>query len=69
MLFNLVFANDTILLFLLCFILFFLITDLCFLIPAVIAQKFNPTAIPKEAKPENETHPVTAEAKVSKCSI
>ena len=63
MLFNLDFANKTILL---CFFLFFLIIDLYFLIPAGIAQNFNPIAelvIPigiqtKEAKGEIETHPV-----------
>ena len=71
-LFILVFANNTILI---CF--FFLIIDLCFLIPAGIAQIFIPTAelvIPiglptKEAKVAIETHPVTAEAKISMCSI
>ena len=62
MLFNLDFANNTILS---CFF-FFLIIDLYFLIPAVTAQNFNPTAelvfpigIPtKEEKAEMETHPV-----------
>ena len=63
------FANDTILS---CFFYFFLIIDLYFLIPAVIAQMFNlilelitPTEIPiKEAKAEIETHSVIVEAKV-----
>ena len=41
MLFNLDFANNTILL---CFFFFFLIIDLYFLITAVIAQSFNPIA-------------------------
>ena len=49
--------------------MFYLIIGLYFLIPAVIAQIFNPTAelvmytgIPtKEGKAEIETHPVTAE--------
>ena len=41
MLFNLDFANNTILL---CFFFFFLITDLYFLILAVIAQILNPIA-------------------------
>ena len=41
MLFNLVFANNTILS---CFFFFFPINDLYFLIPAVIAQIFSPTA-------------------------
>ena len=55
---------------------FFLIIDLCFLIPAVIAQIFNPIAelvIPKgipikEAKAEIEIYPVILEAKIRKCS-
>ena len=58
-------------------LLFFLIFDLYFLIPAVIPQIFNPTkelfiptGIPtKEAKAEIKIHPVTAEAKIRKCSI
>ena len=74
MLFNLDFANKTILS---CFFFFFLIIDLYFLFPEAIAQIFNPTAeliIPigissKEAKAENEIHPVFAEAKTRKCSI
>ena len=41
MLFNLGFANNIILS---CFFFFFLIIDLYFLIPAVIAQIFNPIA-------------------------
>ena len=73
MLFNLNFAHNTILS---CFF-FFLIIDLYFSIPAVIAQIFNPIAelvipigIPtKEAKAEMETHPVIVEAKIRKCSI
>ena len=64
MLFNLDFAKNTILS---CFFFFFLVIDLCFLIPTVIRQTFNPivqlaipTGIPtKEAKAEIETtHPV-----------
>ena len=55
----------------------FLIIDLYFLIPVVIAQIFNfiaelviPIGIPtKEAKAEMEIHPVTVEIKISKCSI
>ena len=55
----------------------FLNIDLYSLIPAVITQTFNPTAelaiptrIPnKETKTEMETHPVTVETKISKCSI
>ena len=53
--------------------LLFLNYDLYFLIPAVTRQIFNPTAefiipirIPsKEAKAEMETHPLTAEIKIS----
>ena len=74
MLFNLDFANNTILS---CFFFFFLIIDLYFLIPAVITQIFNPIAavtipikIPtKEAKLEMETHPVTVEITASEWSI
>ena len=69
MLFNLDFADNTILSF---FFFFFLIIDLYFLIPAAIAQVFNliselviPIGIPnKEAKAEIETHPVIVEAKM-----
>ena len=61
MLFHLDFADNTILS---CLVFFFLIIDLNFLIPAVIAQIFNPIVelvipilIPsKEAKPEIEIH-------------
>ena len=60
-----------------CLFFFFLITDLYFLIPAVIAQIHIPTpklVIPtgtkaNEANAEIHTQPVTAEAKISKCSI
>ena len=63
MLFNLDFANNTILSYL---FFFFLIIDLYFLIPAVIAQIFNPVAevvipigIPtKEVKAEMEKYSV-----------
>ena len=69
-LFNLVFANNTILSY---FFFFFLRINLYFLIPAVIVQIFNPTAEfvisigrqIKEAKTEIETHVVTAKAKIS----
>ena len=69
MLFNLFFASSTISS---CFLFFFLIINLYFLIPAVFAQIFNPLAehvCPirvsiKEAKAEIETHPVTAEGKI-----
>ena len=55
----------------------FLNIDLYFLIPAVFAQIFNfvaelviPIGLPiKEAKAEIETHSVTTEAKIRKCSI
>ena len=59
------------------FFFFFLIIDLYFLIPPVIAQMFNPIAeleipigIPtKEAKKDMETHPLIVEAKIRKCLI
>ena len=74
MVFNSIFASNAILS---CFFLSLLIFDLYFLILAVIIQIFNsttelakPTEIPtKEAKAEMETYPVTAEDKISKCSI
>ena len=74
MLFNLEFAHNTVLSH---FFFFFLIIELYFLIPTVIAQILNPTAeliIPigiatKEPKAEMETHLVTVEIKISKCSI
>ena len=62
--FNLDFAKNTILSF---SCLFFLIIDLYFLIPAVIAEILNPIAIEipsKEAKTEIEIHLVAAEAKM-----
>ena len=73
MLFNLEFANGTILL---C-VFFFLIIHLHFLIPAVIEQIFNPIAelvnpngIPnKEANAEIEIYPVIVELKMRKCSL
>ena len=63
------FDNNTILT---CYF-FFLIIDLYFLIPAIIAQVFNPAEElvmsieiqTKEVTAEIETHPVTAEANVS----
>ena len=66
MLFNLKFATNTTLS---GFFFCFLIIDLCFLIPAAIAQISNHTAeliIPigisrKEARAEIEIHPVTAD--------
>ena len=72
--FNLDFASNTILS---CVVFFFLIIDLYFLIPAVIAQIFHkiaelviPTGIPtKEAKIETETHPVIVVDTISKRSI
>ena len=71
MLFNLDFANNTILQ---CFFFFFLFIDLYFLITAVIAKMFNPIGIPieiltKKPKPEMETHPLIVEPKIRKCSI
>ena len=74
MLFNLDFADNTILS---CFFFFFLLIDIYFLIPAVIAQLFHtiaelaiPIGIPsKEAKTETEIHPVIVETKIRKCSI
>ena len=66
---NLIFANNTILS---NFFFFFLVINLHFLIPVVIPEFFIateeliiPIGIPtKEAKPEMETHPVIAEAKI-----
>ena len=59
------------------FFFFFLIIDLYFSNHAVITQVFiaavefgRPAGIPnKKAKAEMETHPVTVEAKISKCSV
>ena len=67
MLFHLDFASNSVRS---CFFLFFLIIDLYFLIPAVIAQIFDPIAefvislgIPiKEEKAEIEIHPVIEKA-------
>ena len=72
--FNLVFANNTILSH---FFFFFPINDLYFLIPAVIKEIFIiiaelaiPTGIPtKEARAEIETYPVSIEARISECSV
>ena len=72
MLFNLDFANNTVLS---CF--FFLIIDLYFVIAAVIVHIFNPISelvihieIPnKEAKEEMEIHPAILEVKIRKSSI
>ena len=74
MLFNLNFADNTILS---CFFFFFYIIDLYFLILAVIAQIFTPIVelvipigIPtKEEKKVMKTHTVFVEAKIRKCSI
>ena len=74
MIFNLVFAKNTILLF---FLFFLLIIDLYFLLPTVIAKLFNHIAefavligIPsKDTKVEIEIHSVTAETKIRKCLI
>ena len=71
---NLDFVNDNILS---CFLFYFLIIGLYILTPAVITQIFNPIAelvitieIPtKETKAELETHPVTVQIHISKCSV
>ena len=71
--FNLSFSSNTILS---CFFFFFFIIDLNFLIPAIMAQMFHPTAelvIPilissNEANAETETQPVTVEERISKFS-
>ena len=73
MAFNLIFTNNISS----SFFLFFLIIDLYFLIPEIIAKNFNSTTElamsrgrpTKETKAGNETHPVTAKAKISNCSI
>ena len=72
MLFNLDLAKNTIL-----SLFFFLIFDLYLLIPAAIAQIFNPIAelvifigiISKEARAKVEIHPVIVKSKKRKCSI
>ena len=69
MLFNLDFATNTVLL---CLFFFFLIIDLHFLVPAAIAQIFNPIAklvisvgiTSEEAKAKYEIHPIIVEAKI-----
>ena len=73
MLFNLVFANNTISSYV---FLFFLIIDLEFLISTVIAKIFNPTAelatlveiTIREAKAEMKTDS-NSRSQISKCSI
>ena len=52
MLINLAFATNTILS---CLFFFFLIIDLCFLIPTAIAQIFNPKIFIPIGKPSKET--------------
>ena len=74
MLFNLDSANNT---FLSCFFFFFIIIDLYFLIPAVVAQIFNSIAELisyrnskyKEAKAKIEIPQVIIEAKTGTSSI
>ena len=74
MLFSLFFPSITVSLY---FMLFSLVIALYLLIEAINAQFFNSTAeletkralTTKEAKAEIETHPVTIEAKINKCSI
>ena len=69
MLFNLEFANNTILS---CFFFFLLIIDLYFLIPTVISKIFSPISelkipigIPtKEEKAEIQMHPVIVETTI-----
>ena len=71
--FNLAVPSNTILS---CFLFFFFIIDLYFLIPKVIAQIFNGTAELvmqtetqiNEGNEEIETQTVIFEAKISKCS-
>ena len=73
MLFNLDFANNTILS---CFFFFFLIIDLYLLISVAIAQIFNPIAelviaielLSKDVKVKSEIPLVIVEAKI-RCSI
>ena len=73
-LFSFDFDNNTILS---CFFFFFLIIDLYFLIPAVIAQIFNTIAefvIPirtqiKEAKAKIEVYTVVVGAYIGMCSV
>ena len=68
LLYNVDFANNITLS---CFFFFFLIIDLCFLIPAATEQIFNPVTgliipigiLSQEAKAEIEMHPVIIEAK------
>ena len=72
--FNLVFASNTISS---CFFFFFFITDLYFLIPAIIMEIFIviaelaiPAGIPtKEARAENEKQPIAVEVRIIKCSV
>ena len=72
--FSLAFGKNTILS---CFLLFFLIIDLYFLIPAVIVQTFNPVVelviliaiLSRELKKAIEIYPVTAKAKMRKCLV
>ena len=72
MLFNLDFANNTILS---SFFFFFLIIDLHFLNPEIIAQILNPITelviragiLIKEAKAGMETHAVAVEVTISIC--
>ena len=74
MLFNLDFANNTIIS---CFFFFLSVIDLYFLNAAAIAQIFNPIAelvipieIPtKEVKAEMKTHSIILEAKIRKYAM
>ena len=60
MLFNLHFANNTILS---CFFFFFLVIDLYFLIAKVFTQIVNPTAEIARRKKQKQKHPVITEIK------
>ena len=72
--FDLAFVSNTTLS---CFLLFFLVINLYFLVPAFLVQVVSRTGelamsigIPtNEAKTEIETHPVIAETKISDCWI
>ena len=74
MLFNLDFADNTILS---CFFILFLFINLCFLIPAVLTNVFSqiaeiliPIGIPtEEAWGEIETHPVIEEITITEWSM
>ena len=74
MIFNLAFANNTILL---CIFLLFLVIELQFLVPAVLSRIINLTVElvilmgiqANQAKTEIETHSVIVKSKVGKFSM